>query len=276
MGQRLPLKEIAEQTLKDLELGYYVDSTGRIIPIRDDVQQSIDRSQLFSPAALDKLLLERTRSAHSYVVNVVRASTLQGLVSLHTGTKKIAVLNFASAKNPGGGFLGGSQAQEESLARSGSLYPTLLRNSGYYEVNRRASDSMYTDNLIYSPDVAFFKNDNGDYLDEYVKSDVITMPAVNRGALKTVNENIQMEIDETMRRRIRYVLAASEKNKVEILILGAWGCGVFKNDPMKIAENFKDVLNEEWKFDIPRIVFAVIDRDGKTYEAFTPLASAAT
>jgi uncharacterized protein (TIGR02452 family) len=74
-----------------------------------------------------------------------------------------------------------------------------------------------------------------------------------------------------MKRRISYVLAVSEKNNVDLLILGAWGCGVFRNDPEKIAGNFKDVLNEERKFGIPRIVFAVLDREGKTYGAFERL-----
>jgi uncharacterized protein (TIGR02452 family) len=99
------------------------------------------------------------------------------------------------------------------------------------------------------------------------------MPAVNKGALKFVDEKVQKEIDRVMKQRIRYVLAISEKNNVELLILGAWGCGVFRNDPEKIADNFRSVLTGEMKFDIPRIVFAVLDRDGKTYAAFEPLSN---
>jgi uncharacterized protein (TIGR02452 family) len=268
MGQRTTLKKIAEQTLQDLEAGYFVNSMGEKIAIKDTVQHSVDKSQLYTPADLGTLLAEKPTRQGSSVTSVVRASTIQCLASLYNDTKKIAVLNFASAKSPGGGFLGGSQAQEESLARSSSLYPTLLQNAEYYEANKRSSDLMYTDHLIYSPQVVFFKNDDGTYMSDYVKADVITMPAVNKGALKLVNEEVEQQIDEIMKRRIRYVLAVSEKSNVETLILGAWGCGVFRNDPVTIAGNFRAVLSEARKFAIPQIVFAVIDRDGQTVGAF--------
>jgi uncharacterized protein (TIGR02452 family) len=83
---------------------------------------------------------------------------------------------------------------------------------------------------------------------------------------------VQQEIDTIMKQRIRYVLAVSEKNGIDLLILGAWGCGVFKNDPETIADNFKKVLTEIPKFNIPQIFFAVLDRDGKTYDAFKTLS----
>lgn len=164
--------------------------------------------------------------------------------------------------------MGGSQAQEESLARSSSLYPSLMAHPAYYAANRRAGDTFYNSNLIYSPQVVFFVNDAGQYLDEYKTADVITMPAVNKGALSVLDDDVQRRIDEVMMERIRYVLAVSEQHHVDTLILGAWGCGVFRNHPEDIARNFRDVLREKPGFNIPNIVFAILDRDGKTYEVF--------
>ncbi len=39
--------------------------------------------------------------------------------------KKVCVLNFASATNPGGGVVNGSSAQEECICRCTTLYPCL-------------------------------------------------------------------------------------------------------------------------------------------------------
>lgn len=272
MERRNSRKQIAEQTLKELDQGYYLDSHGRTISIKEAVQQSVESSHLLLRADLESLLVSRKRQRSSYDITVARNSTLQCLIEVHSDAKKIALLNFASAKNPGGGFMGGSQAQEESLARSSSLYPALTRNKQFYDTNRAATDTFYRDNLIYSPQVVFFKNDEGLCLDHFIKADVITAPAVNKGALQFINREVQKEIDDTMKRRMRYVLAVSEKNDVDLLILGAWGCGVFKNDPQDIANNFCSVLKEEPKFDIPKLVFAILDRDGKAFNAFEPLS----
>jgi len=272
MDQRNSRKQIAEQTLRELKQGYYSGSKGQSISIKEDIQYSIEGSKLYAPEELKSLLQNRKSHDGAYIVTANRDSTIHCLINVYSENKKIALLNFASAKNPGGGFLGGSQAQEESLARSSSLYPTLLRNPQYYEANKRATDTFYTDHLIYSPQVVFYKNDDGKYLDKPIKADVITMPAVNKGALKSVNAQVQLEIDITMKQRIRYILAVSEINNIDLLILGAWGCGVFRNDPEKIADNFKEILAETATFNIPEIAFAVLDRDGKTYDAFKQLS----
>ncbi|MFR3753045.1 MAG: TIGR02452 family protein [Enterocloster sp.] len=71
---------------------------------------------------------------------------------------RCAVLNFASAKNPGGGFINGAMAQEESLAASSCLYKTLTAHETYYRMNRACSTMIYTDHAIFSPDVVFFRD----------------------------------------------------------------------------------------------------------------------
>jgi uncharacterized protein (TIGR02452 family) len=97
----------------------------------------------------------------------------------------IAVLNFASARNPGGGFLNGAKAQEEDLCRCSGLYPCLVQCDSYYEANRQEASCLYTDHAIFSPRVPFFKT-GGDGDDQLLPQpfyvSVITMPAptVNR------------------------------------------------------------------------------------------------
>src|SRR6185312_12808515 len=93
----------------------------------------------------------------------------------------VVALNFASAKNPGGGFLGGAKAQEEDLCRCSALYTCQLTQSAYYEVNRATSSMLYTDNIIYSPDVPFFRDDRLQLLDEPFTVSIITAPAPNAG-----------------------------------------------------------------------------------------------
>ncbi len=74
---------------------------------------------------------------------------------------RIGILNFASAKNPGGGFLGGSQAQEESLARSIALYASLQSEFQFYEEHREMVILLYSHSMIFSPNCPVFRDDQG-------------------------------------------------------------------------------------------------------------------
>lgn len=147
----------------------------------------------------------------------------------------MACLNFASAKNPGGGFLGGSQAPEASLARSSGLYACISPMEGYDAANRSCGTPLYTDHMTYSPGVPVFRDDAGRLLDEPYLVSFITAPAVNAGA---VSKNRPAEVPQilpVMRRRAEYTLKVALDNGEKHLVLGAWGCGVFRNDPAGVA-----------------------------------------
>jgi uncharacterized protein (TIGR02452 family) len=163
---------------------------------------------------------------------------------LHTSYPHLACLNFASAKNPGGGFLSGSQAQEESLARASGLFATLQTQPEFYTYHRRHSSSMYSDHVIFSPAVPVFRDDHGRVLESPWLTSFITAAAVNAGAVRQ-NEPTQVSyIVPTMERRTRMVLGIAALHRCEALVLGAWGCGVFQNDPATIATIFAKVLAE--------------------------------
>ena len=180
-------------------------------------------------------------------------------------------LNFASAKNPGGGFLGGSQAQEESLARSTGLYPCQKSNFEYYEVNRQTKSCLYTDYMIYSPKVPLFKYENGDCMDEAIPVSILTAPAVNAGIVRKKEAKKTKKIEAIMKRRIEKVLAIAQAHQHETLVLGAWGCGVFQNDPVEIAQYFSEIIRNKFYNQFRKIVFAVYAKNPKFITPFQKL-----
>lgn len=169
--------------------------------------------------------------------------------------KPVCVLNFASFLNPGGKFLEGSSAQEESLCMDSTLFNVLRRFSGFYSNRRgRSNNCLYVDEAIYTPDIIFDRDD------KIVKCDVLTCAAVNASAARRWHKTSEEVIENMMADRIDFVLAVSASMKVKTLILGAFGCGVFGNDPKAVSEQFYELLrgdrfNYERFFDT--VVFAV-------------------
>ena len=149
---------------------------------------------------------------------------------------KIAVLNFASAKYPGGGWLGGANAQEEALCRTSNLYFSINSVPEYYETGRKAGVD-YTDAIIYSEDVEFWLNDKGEELGTPYKVDVITCACPNAKA----NKGQMFDFDVYVQ-RLRKIIRVAEMHGVDTLLLGSWGCGVFGNDTMTIKEAINQAL----------------------------------
>jgi len=173
----------------------------------------------------------------------------------------VAALNFASAKNPGGGFLGGAKAQEEDLARCSALYPCLVTQRAYYDENRACDSMLYTDHVIYSPRVPFFRDDRLGLLEEPYLCSIVTAPAPNAGEALRRDPDARPAISQALARRTAMVLAIAAAQEERRLVLGAWGCGVFRNDPAEVAAVFADALAAPrlaGAFD--RIVFAIHDR----------------
>lgn len=196
---------------------------------------------------------------------------------------RVAVLNFASATNPGGGVLHGSSAQEESLCRCSTLYPTLDQRrfwEGYYQYHRDRGDVRYSDACIYSPDVVVFKRD-AEYPelmpeDEWFEVDVVTCAAPNlrrmpsnffnpsSGSWRSVSDEELYRLHVSRGRRICEVAAA---NGATSLVLGAFGCGAFQNDPRVVARAYRAVLEEMGPF-FERVEFAVFCPPGRESENF--------
>lgn len=259
--------EIARNTLAILHEGYYELANKKI-----EVVTNTNVAKLYKPIDFE------TEDTHgkqfSTKIAVVNCTTLQAAKNEVANATKLGVLNFASAKNPGGGFMNGAQSQEESIARSSSLYPTIDQFQEMYKFNRSRKTYLYSDYMIYSPKVVVFKDDDGKLLAKPYEIDVLTSPAVNVGAILN-NKPAEMEhVNEVMIARIDKVLGVFAKHNCDTLILGAWGCGVFRNNPTDIATHFNSFLKKDAKYDgvFKRIVFAVLDRNEKgIYRAFEHL-----
>jgi uncharacterized protein (TIGR02452 family) len=181
-------------------------------------------------------------------------------IESYKGQSNVTVLNFASAKNPGGGFLSGSRAQEECLARTSNLYLSLRKfQQDFYEKNRKENNPLYTDAMIFSRNVTFFRHEDGEFMAEPILVNVITSPAVNAGVAKQLKINDSV-IEDAMQQRIRYIIHLAAIERTDYLILGAFGCGVFQNDDKKVAKMFKQVLEvEKMKYCFKEVKFAIYD-----------------
>lgn len=175
--------------------------------------------------------------------------------------RNITVLNFASAKNPGGGFLNGSVTQEECLARCSNMYPSLIKHQKeFYEVNKKNNNPLYTDNMIFSKNISVFRNNNYDFLEEPILINIITSPAVNAGVAR--NHGISnRDINNAMENRIRKIIQLAATKETDYLVLGAFGCGVFKNKNEDISHIFFKILVEEnMKKYFKKIIFPIYDK----------------
>jgi len=292
-------KAVARETLDIMRQGYYdvADAAGngkegtkrKRVSIREDLEWSVSHSVLITPEQ-GKGIMEKYEGISQtgpdgkrhgaggslLTGRVENISTVDAVRKLAAeGKEKIGVLNFASAKNPGGGFINGAMAQEESLAASSVLYRTLTANEEYYRVNRANRSMMYTDYGIYSPDVVFFRDGRFCLSGDPVKASVLTMPAVNMGQVMAKGEDLQ-EAKRVMRRRMKLVLAIFAEQGARNLVLGAYGCGVFQNDPLQVAEWWKEIMGEGFCRWFESVFYAVLDlsRGRKCIGAFQQVFAA--
>lgn len=172
--------------------------------------------------------------------------------NINDRNKKIAVLNFASFKHPGGMFLEGSSAQEESLCHESNLYNILssFKDTYYYNNSLYTYKNLYCDKALYSPNVVFERAD-----DRFL-CDVITCAAPNKKAGQQYNHVTDEENSNALKSRIKFVLDIAEAEKVDVLILGAFGAGVFGQNPSEVAETFIHYLKTN-NYSFKYVIFAV-------------------
>ncbi|HWB73551.1 MAG TPA: TIGR02452 family protein, partial [Nannocystaceae bacterium] len=215
----------AREIIAILDRGHYVGEAGVEISIAAAQAEAEAGTMLHTPEQLAELR-ERERSGGPATrIEVVHATTQQAAHAL-AREAAVVVLNFASARNPGGGFPGGAKAQEEELCRCSGLYRALLHAPAYYHSNRAQRSLLYTDHAIHSPRVPFFRLAASEpWLPEPLLLSVITAPAPNAGAIARERPHEAHAIASTFERRWANVLAIAEHHGHRALVLGAWGCG---------------------------------------------------
>lgn len=249
--------QMAQETVQIIGQGHYFSPAGRRVDIGAAVSASVAGTREFPPDRT-VTLPQGLRGRHATQIAVRNETTLAAARRLSASHRTIA-LNFASAKNPGGGFLSGAEAQEESLARASGLHACLDGRS-MYPFHRSRDDSLYTDYVIYSPAVVVFRSDDGRLLETPFACSFLTSPAPNAGAVLQRDPARGDELRRALQSRIGKVLAVAAMHEFDTVILGAWGCGVFKNDPREVAGQFRAALTGEFAGVFRLVCFAVLDR----------------
>lgn len=267
-GRKGENARIAHETIKIIEVGgYYAPDLGDWVDVRGSVQAAVVASLHYPSTPWHRLPLQPLASGSSDLIEVRCCTCLaaaQELAALQEGSSSPGVLNFASARNPGGGFSTGASAQEESIARSSALYPCLSKHfDAFFVPNRNAPSGAYTHDMIYSPKVPVFLNDEGRLLESWYSADFLTCAAPNLGVLRTSQTAKEAEqiASDSLRERITRMLHLFAQHGVVDVVLGAWGCGVFKNSPAVVASLFKEQLDGKFRGHFRRVVFAVLDME---------------
>lgn len=192
---------------------------------------------------------------------ILKQTTTNGALYELDNPGRTIILNFASYKKPGGRFLAGAMAQEEALCHTSTLYPVLSakKNDIYYDWNNQhLNKGLYLDRALYSEDILFFDEKGKEY-----KANVITCAAPNNSiALDYVARFTPEENKKALLDRINFVRDICLNEKADTVILGAWGCGVFAQDPAVVAEGFREA------FETTGITCIYAVPDDKNYNAF--------
>lgn len=185
-------------------------------------------------------------------ITLLDMDTVSAIIEMNKQKKnneKLCALNFASYKRPGGAFLHGAMAQEETLCHESILYNILKSFSSYYNWNSwRLNNNLYTNRALFTPDVLFSREDKLYYCD------VITCAAPNKGAAKQYKGISDEDNSKALKSRCKFILDVAEAREIDILILGAFGCGVFEQDPKEVADTFLELL-KNYRF--KEVIFAV-------------------
>ncbi|MEU6315244.1 TIGR02452 family protein [Streptomyces sp. NPDC047014] len=267
------LREIARQNAEILAAGSYRTRSGRLIPLAAALAEAKAGTRIYGPNRIIPDDDGLTRGAATAVEvtgesSTVAARRLTEAAGEAGASALVAVLNFASARNPGGGYVRGAKAQEEALCRASALYETLLEVPEYYAVHRAEVSTFYTDRVIHSPGVPVFRDDRGELMESPFLAGFLTSPAPNAGTILRQEPERAAEIPGAVARRAERVLEVAALHGYRRLVLGAWGCGVFRNDPAVVAEAFRALLAGRFAGVFDRVVFAVLDRAPETREAF--------
>ena len=239
------------------------EKCGQMTTLKESIIDSIKYTKLYEEGY--KFDINKTPiKSKDYNIIITSDRTLEAVNKYYIPKdkkSKIGVLNFASAKNPGGGVWNGARSQEESLCRCSTLYSCLITEylkNNYYSYHKKIKFG-YSDRIIYIPNILVFKSDDNIFskmLEEsnWYHIDIISCAAHNQKAYKLKDENLKKVNYD----KIKAIIECAVENNVDNLILGAFGCGAFGNDPKLVSKAFRKILiDEEYYKYFEKVHFAI-------------------
>lgn len=283
-NRRAQLKKIAEDTLRAMQAGTYTYK-GIAYDLAKPISEARDKTEYLAPdCSIASWASTKARQrknggggppAHVSVLQISTLDAARLLESVYQHSEylrgRTGVLNFASATLPGGGFKNGAEAQEESIARASTLYPTLDTDEAgkFYTLHRdmqrkKSTQPFYTHAIIYSPNVRVFRDDDGVWTYPF-SVDVLSCAAVNAGEVRKGMQGpaitgLEVEIEREMSERMGRILYVFEQRGVRNLVLGTFGTGVFRNNIALVARLWAHLLilpEARFKHSFDRIIFAI-------------------
>lgn len=255
-----------------------IDKFSKSDSLKALTESSIKKQRVIKEA--DLVTFEANKYSDPCKIYITKNGTMQAAAN-YPG-KKVAVLNFASATTPGGGVEKGASAQEECLCRVSNLFLCLSDPvvwEPFYQTHRDECNNIHNDDIIYTPDVHVIKDDNyQDYTElSQFNVDIITCAAPNLRE----NPNNLFNVDTTEPTAIRpeelfrvhykraaKIMQVAASKGVEILILGAFGCGAFRNNPAIVAKAYREAL-KNFRYAFKEVEFAIFCKwDWTNYTVF--------
>lgn len=249
-----------------------------------EIAHSVENTKLYNKEFNNIAKVKELKNKNSTSFELLDLDTVSALVKASAKSEKVTILNFASYRHPGGGYLNGSKAQEECLCAESNLYNILSKFNNtidesitnietyrsnktyYYGYNtskyHNYKGNLYTNRGLYTPDVIFTPA-----LRKTIKADVITVAAPNYSASRkyvSVQEN-----SRELESRIKFILEVLTENNTDTIILGAFGCGVFGQEPVEVAEIMLKLLTTDFKGVFNKVIFAIPDKKSKNYIGFS-------
>ena len=228
---------------------------------KEDINYSVEHTELFDNNNMKDYKIEN-KCNKKMKIEVIDEDTVTAIMNHTKGGHINMALNFASYKNPGGQFLYGSSAQEEAICHESNLYNVLRKFTDYYEWNNRHKNkALYLNRALYSEDILFVRGN------EEILCDILTCACPNKKASQKYAYTTDEENTKALKDRIEFVLKVANYNNAEVLILGAYGCGVFGQNPYEVAEIFKEYL-DKYPQAFREVYFAIPNKNSENFKAF--------
>ena len=251
---RARARRIAAETSQILDAGGYRNGSGGHVDLSAVIENAVHNTIHFREGEVPNVAAWTPRDT---VIEVRNETTFSAAKRLEEVGLRTLALNLAAAKSVGGGWKNGARAQEECLCRGSGLSRCLEANREFYEFHRQRGGGLYSDWMMLHPSVPVFRGDEPEeaLLDTFWTTSFLTAVAPNAKAVHHATDRIR----PAFQRRIEKVLSIALAHNFDALVLGAWGCGAFGNDPRDIAPLFTEAFVGKFKGAFTHAAFAVLD-----------------